>query len=154
MRYAKIISNDYINGEGVCVSFWTQGCPHQCVGCHNPETWSLRGGIEDSEENIINTIIEAISANGIQRNFSILGGEPLCSENRDFIKKLTKTIRTYYPTITIFCWTGYLYENIEKTYLENIDVLIDGTFDINKRDITLKLRGSSNQRILNLREMR
>mgnify|MGYP003305887838 CR=1 FL=1 len=55
MRYAKIISNDYINGEGVCVSFWTQGCPHHCVGCHNPETWSLRGGIEDSEENIINT---------------------------------------------------------------------------------------------------
>ena len=154
MKYAKIISNDYINGEGVCVSFWTQGCPHHCVGCHNPETWSFHGGIEDSEENIINTIIEAISANGIQRNFSILGGEPLCSENRDFIKKLTKTIRTYYPTITIFCWTGYLYENIEKTYLENIDVLIDGTFDINKRDITLKLRGSSNQRILNLREMR
>lgn len=154
MRYAKIIFNDYINGEGVCVSFWIQGCPHHCVGCHNPETWSFQGGIEDSEENIINTIIEAISANGIQRNFSILGGEPLCPENREFIKKLSKTIHNYYPTITIFCWTGYLYENLDKQYLENIDVLIDGTFDISKRDITLKLRGSSNQRILNLREMR
>lgn len=154
MRYAKIIPNDYINGEGVCVSFWTQGCPHHCVGCHNPETWSFQGGVEDSEENIIQTIIEAISANGIQRNFSVLGGEPLCQENRDFIKKLTKTIRDYYPTITIYCWTGYLYENIDKEYLENIDILIDGTFNINKRDITLKLRGSSNQRILNLREMK
>lgn len=154
MKYAKIISNDYINGEGVCVSFWTQGCPHHCVGCHNPETWSFNGGLEDSEENIINIIIEAISANGIQRNFSILGGEPLCAENREFVKKLSKTIHKTFPTITIYCWTGYLYENIEQQYLEDIDILIDGPFQIDKRDITLKLRGSSNQRILNLREMK
>lgn len=81
VRYANINKNDLINGEGVSVSFWTQGCPHHCKGCHNPETWNFQGGLEAPPMQILEEILDAIVANGIQRNFSVLGGEPLCVEN-------------------------------------------------------------------------
>lgn len=148
MKYAKIIKDDMINGEGVCTSFWTQGCPHRCPGCHNPETWSFCGGYEARPKVLIAKVLNAIGANGIQRNLSILGGEPLCKENVDFVCKLAAAAKKKYSNIKIYVWTGYLLENLKPEWLENIDVLIDGKFEIDKRDITLKLRGSSNQRVL------
>ena len=84
MRYADIIENDIVNGEGICLSYWTQGCPHKCDGCHNPETWNFNGGKEDSKENILNKILTLLNKNNIHRNLSILGGEPLCDENINF----------------------------------------------------------------------
>lgn len=152
MRYAAIETNDYINGEGICVSFWVQGCPHRCEGCHNPESWNFAGGQElpnDYRENII----KAISENGITRNFSVLGGEPLCLENIDLTYEVIETVRTAYPNIKIFLWTGYYLEDIKENsmvqkILNKIDVLIDGPFIKEKRNVTLKLRGSTNQRIL------
>lgn len=153
-RYAAMKKNDVVNGEGVCVSFWTQGCPHHCLGCHNPETWDFEGGHEVPID-IKGRIIKAISANGIQRNFSILGGEPLSEKNRDFILTIVQAVRTAYPSIKIFLWTGYTIEELKNmedkkinSILENIDVLIDGKYDESLRDVTLELRGSSNQRIL------
>lgn len=152
MRYAAIENNDYINGEGMCVSFWVQGCPHKCEGCHNPEAWSFEGG-QELPNDYKGNIIKAISANGVTRNFSVLGGEPLCSENLDLTLSIISAVRAAYPNIKIFLWTGYCLEDIEenpvvKEILEQINVLIDGPFIQEQRDITLKLRGSKNQRIL------
>lgn len=152
MRYAGIIENDVVNGEGICLSYWTQGCPHKCDGCHNPETWNFNGGKEDSKENILNKILTLLNKNNIHRNLSILGGEPLCDENIDFTMEILKQVKQKYPSIKTFVWTGYTYEELCKLYkdiiFDNIDVLIDGKYDKNQRDITLKLRGSKNQRVL------
>ena len=152
MRIAGIKSNDITNGQGVCVSLWMQGCPHHCEGCHNPETWSFQGGYEISEEELTNTIFELLEKNNIKRNFSILGGEPLCPQNLYYVLYIIPEVRKKYPDIKIYLWTGYNYEELSyatKAILHNnVDFIIDGKFDINKRDITLELRGSSNQRIL------
>ena len=81
MRYAGIIKNDFSAAPGTSVTFFTQGCPHKCEGCHNPETWDFEGGEEVTHDTILE-IIEAITANGLHRNLCIMGGEPLCPENQ------------------------------------------------------------------------
>ncbi len=153
-RYAGLMTNDFANGVGTCVSFWTQGCPHHCPGCQNPETWSFDGG-KPLPTDIRGQIIKAISANGITRNFSILGGEPLCEENLEEVNNIVTSVRIAYPHIKIFLWTGYTLEELQDQnnekinhILSQIDVLIDGRFIESERDITLELRGSTNQRIL------
>lgn len=159
MKYAGLMENDIIDGEGVCVSLWTQGCPHHCPGCHNPETWDFEGGYEIPED-IRGKIVKAISANGITRNFSVLGGEPLCEENLDFVLSIITAVRTAYPNIKIYIWSGYTFkELIDKhdsriiSILKQSNVLIDGPYDESLRDITLPLRGSSNQNIIILDEI-
>lgn len=153
-RYAGLITNDFVNGTGVCVSFWTQGCPHRCPGCHNPETWDFEGG-KELPTDIKGQIIKAICANGIIRNFSILGGEPLCPQNLEEVDNIITSVRTAFPHIKIFIWTGYTLEELQKmknfhiiNILSQIDVLIDGLYKESEKDITLELRGSKNQRIL------
>ena len=155
MKYASLKYNDIVDGEGICVSLWTQGCPFHCEGCHNPETWDENGGIEVPTD-IKGKIIKAISANNIKRNFSILGGEPLAPWNLQFVEEIITAVRATYPHIKIFLWTGYTLEALKEkndnhinSILDKIDVLIDGPFILSQRDITLPLRGSSNQRILN-----
>lgn len=154
MKYYGYMPNDFINGENISVSLWTAGCPHRCKGCHNSEMWDYENGYEVPID-IKEQLIKAISANGLVRNFSILGGEPLSEENRDFILTIIQAIRTAYPSIKIFLWTGYTIEELKNmedekinSILENIDVLIDGKYDESLRNVTLELRGSSNQRIL------
>ena len=154
MKYAGIIYDDFVNGENVCVSLWMQGCHFHCKGCHNQQTWDFNGGYE-MPENFESDVLKAISKNGIQRNFSLLGGEPLCPENRAFVCNLIKKVREAYPTIKIFVWTGYELEELRaendkaiNEILENINVLITGRFILEQRDITLPLRGSRNQKIL------
>lgn len=153
-KYAGLIKNDFANGTGVCVSFWVQGCPHKCLGCQNPETWDFNKG-KDLPNDIRGQIIKAISANGITRNFSVLGGEPLCSQNLEEVDNIITSVRTAYPHIKIFVWTGYTLEELKnnknihiQSILSEIDVLIDGKYIEEERDITLNLRGSKNQRIL------
>lgn len=153
-KYAGLITNDFANGVGTCVSFWTQGCPHRCPGCQNPETWSFDGG-KELPSDIRGQIIKAICANGITRNFSILGGEPLCEENLDEVNNIIISVRTAFPHIKIFMWTGYTLEKLKErnderieNILSQIDVLIDGPFIESERDITLNLCGSKNQRVL------
>lgn len=153
MRYAGFMPNDFINGEGVCVSLWTQGCPFHCEECHNQELWNPSNGYE-ADTNLINKLEKAITANGITRNFSVLGGEPLARYNRLGVGLVIHMIRKKFPNIKIFLWTGYTKEELEKEndicinkILEEIDVLIDGLYEKDKRDITLPLRGSRNQRV-------
>ena len=152
MKIATLNKNDFINGEGVSVSLWMQGCPHHCKGCHNPEQWSFDGGNEIDINKLLQEIFAAIDANGIQRNFSVLGGEPLAPQNVEDTYYILKQVKQKFPSIKTFVWTGYVLEELKTMYqehiLDDIDVLIDGRFELDKRDITLKLRGSSNQRIL------
>ena len=160
MRYAGLMENDFTDGCGVCVSLWTQGCPHRCSGCHNPETWDFNGGTEVPDD-IRGEIVKAISANGITRNFSILGGEPLCEQNLDFVLNVISAVRTAYPNIKIYIWSGYTFaELIERKddriiqILKCANYLIDGKYVEELRDTTLPLRGSSNQNIILLDEMK
>ena len=159
MRYSGLKFNDIVNGEGICVSLWTQGCPHKCVGCHNPETWSFKDGLE-VPDNRIDLILDGISKDGIQRNFSVLGGEPLAYENLEFVLKIVSAVRDKYPNIKIFIWTGYTFEELLDFHdaeldllLTKIDILIDGKFIKEQKDLSLKLRGSSNQRIIDLKNL-
>ena len=157
IRIAGLNGNDFVNGEGVSVSLFLQGCPFHCEGCHNPETWNPKGGIEVDEGDLIQQILTLINTNNITRNLSILGGEPLNTEQkRDFLRELIIRVRYYYPEIKIVLWTGYKYNDIKdkedfKYILENIDYLIDGPFILKERDITLKWRGSRNQNIRNMK---
>lgn len=160
MRYAGIIKNDIAAGEGMNVSFFVQGCPIHCPGCHNPQTWDFNGGKEFTMDTL-NDILYSIGENGIQRNLSIMGGEPLCKENLFLVNLIVSNVLEKYPTIKIYIWTGYTYEEligrndeILNKLLDKIDYLIDGPFMIKQRDITLAMRGSCNQRILNMKELR
>ena len=152
MRIAGLTKNDTTNGEDICISLWVQGCPHRCKGCHNPESWDFNGGEYKNNDILLEEIYDAISANGIQRNFSILGGEPLAPQNINDTYYILWEVKQRYPSIKTFVWTGYTLEQLKEMYkdtlLENVDVLIDGPFIKAERDITLKFRGSKNQRIL------
>ena len=150
-RYNTIIKNDITNGEGVCVSFFVQGCPHHCQGCFNPETWDFEGG-QPYTKHTKWEIIEAIGANGLQRNFSVLGGEPLAPQNLKMVEEVVNSVRHAYPCIKIMLWTGYTYDELALIHnekigkiLDKIDVLIDGSFIEKEKDLSLHLRGSRNQ---------
>lgn len=151
-NYNAIIKDDVVNGEGVCVSFWVQGCPHHCYGCFNPETWSFSNG-KPYTSSIKWDIIKAISSNNITRNFSVLGGEPLDEQNIKMTEEIVTAVRTAYPHIKIFLWTGYTLKDLDmnnpfiSSIFEKIDVVIDGRFENDQRDLSLKLRGSTNQNI-------
>ena len=150
MRIAGINKNDVVNGEGICVALFTQGCPFHCKGCFNPETWDYDGGKEVPISDLISNIETAIAANGVPRNFSILGGEPLIERNLEELKILLSTVKKDFPHITIFLWTGFTIEELtsaQKEVTQYIDVLIDGQYNEKLRDVSLHLRGSSNQRI-------
>ena len=155
MRYSGVIYNDVAAAPGLCVSFFTQGCPHHCPGCHNPETWDFNGGKEFTQE-VLDEIISKLNAQGIQRNFCLMGGEPLCEENEFLSFLILSTIKEKSPNTKIYVWTGYKYEELLKRgqrisqILELTDVLIDGPYIESLRDITLSMRGSSNQRIIPL----
>lgn len=153
MRYAGIIKNDFSAAPGTSVTFFTQGCPHKCEGCHNPETWDFEGGEEVTHDTILE-IIEAITANGLHRNLCIMGGEPLCPENQFLTNLIINSVKEKLPDTKIYLWTGYYLEDLDmsnnriKSILEQVDCIIDGPYDKTKRDVSLFMRGSSNQRIL------
>lgn len=153
MRYAGIIKNDFSAAPGTSVTFFTQGCPHRCEGCHNPETWDFEGGEEVTHDTILE-VIKAITANGLHRNLCIMGGEPLCPENQFLTNLIINSVKEKLPDTKIYLWTGYYLEDLDmsnnriKSILEQVDCLIDGPYDKTKRDVSLFMRGSSNQRIL------
>lgn len=160
MRYAGIIKNDIAAGEGVNLTFFVQGCPFHCEGCHNPQTWAFDSGKEFTNDTLIE-IINGLKANGVHRNLSIMGGEPLCQENLFLTSLIINHVKEKLPDTKIYIWTGYTYEELLDRHeqklnwiLNNIDYLIDGPFILAERDITLAMRGSRNQRILNMKEMR
>mgnify|MGYP003295381421 CR=1 FL=1 len=149
MQIASFIDNDVQNSlNGMTVSMWVSGCPHRCEGCHNKELWDYSFGENYSLEELKEIASRLITLDGITRNFSVLGGEPLDPSKVDELTELLKFIKSSYPDKKIYLWTGYKYKEVKKLEcLKYVDVLIDGKFDINKRDLTLKLRGSLNQNI-------
>lgn len=157
MRYNTIKFNDIANGPGIAVSIYLQGCPHRCKGCFNLETWDFDGGKEFTDETLF-TILKGLIKNNILRHLAILGGEPLCPENLYLVKGIVSTVRVFVPGIKIYIWTGYTYEELLKSDNEDLkfilsvtDVLIDGPYIEEERDITLPMRGSRNQRIIDLK---
>ena len=154
MRINRIKDNDIANGFGITMSLWTQGCPHHCKGCFNGETWSFTDGEEFTEEKL-NYIIENIDKHNVKRDLYILGGEPLCDENVEGVLQVCKIFKEKYPEKKIYIWTGYTWENfneLQREVLKYIDVLVDGKFEEDKKNISLTLRGSTNQRIINVKE--
>lgn len=158
MRYAGINYNDMCAAPGVSVTLFTQGCPHHCEGCHNPETWDFNGGKEFTPE-VLRKIVAGLTKNGIKRSFCIMGGEPLCEQNTLLTLMTIQYVKQRLPEVKIYLWTGYYYEELLKSpdpkiplILKEVDVLIDGPFVKPLRDITLKMCGSSNQNIINLKE--
>lgn len=156
MRYAGIKENDIVDGEGVCVSFWVQGCEHFCAGCHNPDTWDINGGLE-LPNTYIDDIIKLLSKNGIQRNLSILGGEPCLPSNVSIVLPLLKKVHTEAKFSKIYLCSGYTFEELmerddTRELLQYVDVLVDGKFELAHRDITLKFRGSPNQRVIDVQK--
>lgn len=155
MKYAGIVGNDIADSiTGICVSFWTQGCPHHCEGCQNPETWSFNGG-SDLPENWKDLLFESLTVNGIKRDLSILGGEPLCPQNLDLTFEIINFVKKELPDTKINLWTGYTIEELLKRkdlkiegILSQLYILVDGPYVQELRDTRLVMRGSSNQRLL------
>ena len=180
MRFASIRSMDISNGEGVGVALFVQGCHFHCYSCFNQETWDFNGGKEWTED-IKNKFMKLIDHPYITR-VSFLGGEPLANENVEMVIKIIEEIRSKYSDKKIWLYTGYTLENIKQTLdsytkipdylplcLEPIpvdaiydikrwktvklcDVLVDGQFIDSEKDMNLRFKGSSNQRIIDVQE--
>lgn len=154
MRFSKIKDNDIANGLGVTMSLWTQGCPHHCKGCFNGETWDFDAG-EEFEDSDLEYILENINKNNVHRDLSILGGEPLCPKNVDGVIEVCKIFKEKFPEKKIYLWTGYVVEQFnekQRNVLNYIDVLVDGPFVQAKRNLSLMMRGSSNQRVIDVKK--
>ena len=155
MRYAKIRKMDISNGEGVRVSLFVQGCSFHCKNCFNPETWDFNGG-KDFTTVEVDKIIKLCNKDYIA-GLSILGGEPLHPNNIESVSMLCEYFKFKYPNKTIWLWSGFRYEDIlnrENNYdiLNLIDILVDGQFETDKKDLNLKWRGSSNQRVIDCKK--
>lgn len=150
MNYCGLNKNDIANGEGVRVSLFVSGCRNHCIGCHNPESWDFSYGqtfTKETEDEIIN----ALRPSWIQ-GISILGGEPCEEENERVLISLLKRIRAELPEKDIWLFSGYTYEMLRgEEILQYADVLVDGPFLQEQKDISLAFRGSRNQRILRLK---
>ena len=130
-----------------------QGCPHHCEDCFNQETWDFNKGKELTPE-VMDSINNGIHKNGVKRSLCILGGEPLCPENKETTLYIIKKVKEKYPKIKIYIWTGYIFEflfaNSDKVLNEifnSIYCLVDGPFVKELKDLNLKMRGSKNQNI-------
>lgn len=155
MRYNKIRKMDISNGEGVRVSLFVQGCSFHCKNCFNQETWDFNGGKEFTTAEI-QKIIELANKDYIA-GLSVLGGEPLHNNNVDEVFHIVATFKEKFPNKDIWLWTGFKFEDAmkdskRKFILRNVDVLIDGQFEEDKKDLTLKWRGSSNQRVIDCKK--
>lgn len=151
MRYASIRSMDISDGPGIRVSIYVQGCHFHCKGCYNESTWSYKSGKEFTPE-IFNHLMGLCGKPHIA-GLSVLGGEPLCPENIKEVIHICKTFKELYPNKTVWCWTGYLYQNIiDKDIFKYIDVLVDGPFILSKLNLNLAYCGSENQRVIDIKQ--
>lgn len=152
MRYNKIRKMDISNGPGIRVSIFMQGCTFNCKNCFNKETHDFNGGKEFTDETI-DKVIELAKQDYIV-GLSILGGEPLHPKNIEGTTKLAKKFKSVYPNKNIWVWSGFLFDKniIDFEILNYIDVLIDGVYKDELHDFTLKYRGSSNQRVIDVKK--
>ena len=161
MNYCEIKPVDIANGTGVRVSLFVSGCTHHCKGCFNAVTWDFNYGNMFTSE-VENNIIELLKPNFIE-GLTLLGGEPFEPQNQVVLVKFLKKVRDIFGnTKNIWCYSGYTFEELtinsraktENTIemLSYIDVLVDGEFKLDQKDITLKFRGSKNQRIIDIKK--
>ena len=152
MRYNVIRKMDISNGPGVRVSVFMQGCAFHCKNCFNPETWDFEGGQEFTDETI-KEVLDLCNQSHI-KGLSILGGEPMHPKNIEATTKLAKSFKQKYPEKTIWVWSGFLFDKDlkDKEVLKYIDVLVDGQYMDDLHDFTLKWRGSSNQRVIDVQK--
>ena len=151
MRYNKIRKMDISNGPGIRVSIFMQGCSFHCKDCFNSETWDFKAGKEFNDE-IINKVLDLASLPHIV-GLSILVGEPMHPNNREGTIKLAKAFKKRYPNKDIWVWSGYLFDELKDIEgLSYIDTLVDGRFVLEKANPTLKFRGSSNQRVIDVKK--
>ena len=159
MNYGNIKECDIADGPGVRVSLFVSGCRHHCKGCFNKETWDFDYGMPYTKETE-DEIIRLLAPSYIQ-GLTLLGGEPFEPENQKELAGLLKRVRETYPDKDIWCYTGYLYDvdlpeggrvhtEVTEEMLSYIDVLVDGEFIEEEKDVTLVFRGSRNQRIIEL----
>lgn len=142
-----------LNGDGLRVVLWLAGCSHGCKGCHNPVTWAPNGGLEFDEEakEEVFAELEKDYISGI--TFS--GGDPLFFSNRSDVLKLIREIKERFPVKTIWLYTGFEWEAIsELEVMQYVDVLVDGRFIIEKKDVKLHWKGSANQRVIDVQATR
>lgn len=163
MFYGEIKKTDIANGEGVRVSLFVSGCRVHCPGCFNSVTWDFCFGKEFTEETE-KEILDALDKDFIS-GLTVLGGEPFEPENQKVLMPFLKKVKQTFPKKNIWCYSGYIYETDLKSVdgkkhteftdemLSCIDVLVDGPFIADEKDITLEFRGSKNQRILKLNQL-
>lgn len=159
-KIAGIYWDDTAAAPGISLSVYFSGCHFHCPGCHNPEAQDFNYG-RDFTTDIRNEIMEKLKKNGVMRTLSILGGEPLNEENIGATLELIGWCKLDYPDLKIYIWTGYTIEELlerddddVRAVLRNITCLIDGRYEQDKRDTTLPLRGSSNQRIIMMEDLK
>ena len=161
MNYADIKVADVANGTGVRVSLFVSGCNHHCKGCFNPEAWNFNYGKEFTDEET-EKILQELDHPYVS-GLSILGGEPLEYVNQKGLLPLLKKVKEKFPEKNIWCYTGYtfdndvlgnMFDNWEQTeeLVSYIDVMVDGKFEEDKKDLSLKFRGSSNQRVIDVQK--
>lgn len=160
MKYGELKKNDIANGEGVRTSLFVSGCTHHCKDCFNPETWNFDFGKEfdDSTKEEIFKSVEPYWIDGL----SLLGGEPFEPENQKVLYPFLKEFKEKFPNKNVWCYSGYTFEeltgssraviDITKDMLSLIDILVDGEFMTELKDISLKFRGSSNQRVVDVKK--
>ena len=159
MNYATVKTHDVANGPGVRVSLFVSGCTHRCKGCFNAEAWDFDYG-EPFTKEVEDEIIKALEPSYI-KGFSLLGGEPFEPCNQKALVGLLERIRATYPQKTVWCYSGYDFErdmlshrlgdsNVTDRMLRAIDVLVDGEFIEEQKDLALRFRGSANQRIIDV----
>ncbi len=149
--YNKIRKMDISNGPGVRVSIFLQGCAFHCKGCFNAETWDFKGG-EELTDKVIDHLMELCSKDWIV-GLSILGGEPLHPNNIEASTKIAKKFKELYPEKNLWVWTGFSFDDVkENEIMKYIDVLVDGQFKIELSDPTLRWKGSSNQRVIDIKK--
>ena len=153
LRIAGIVDDSIVDGEGYRFTVFTQGCPHHCEGCHNPETWDPQGGrIEDTDK-----ILSEILQNPLLQGVTFSGGEPFAQAAP--LAELAKKIHSH--GLDIWNYTGYTYEKLCSSddpavhaLLDELDVLVDGPFVLSQKDLTLEFRGSKNQRVIDMNATR
>ena len=159
MNYAKINKNDIANGIGIRVTLFVSGCTHFCKGCFNQEAWDFEFG-EPFTEAVQNELLEALNQSYIS-GLTLLGGEPMEPQNQRALLPFLKALKEKYPQKTVWCYSGYTLEEltgnsrarceVTDEMLSLIDVLVDGEFVEELKDISLRFRGSANQRLIDLK---
>ncbi len=149
IRIAGLVPESFVDGDGIRFAIFMQGCRRNCAGCHNPETHALDGGrLIDTEE-----ILAAVKKNPLLDGITLTGGEPLLQV--DAANEIARVVKSL--GLSVWCYTGYTFEELPTSaqpLLENVDVLIDGEFIERLRDLELQFRGSSNQRIIDIKKTR